>query len=612
MVLLAAAGASLSAACSSTTDPPIEPAPAASVTPTSPTGTSPPDAAPPPEACGASQAKRCPAGAPCQGPTDCVSLNCQAGTCREAACDNGVQDGSETGADCGGSCAKKCDGEPCKTGTDCLSTTCAPDGTCAPAGTKTCGVGLPVACKDGDPCVQDKDCASDYCRALACGPAPATVHQDGRRNGGETGIDCGGTAAPAKLCPSGEKCVTSDDCLSTCTNLRCDAPGPTDGKKNNGETDVDCGGPSAPKCATGKACVAGTDCGLGYCSGNACVVPTGTDGVKNGGETDIDCGGTGVTFGGTVVPPAPRCDPKKTCVVDGDCDSSACATNKICVEGPSCRPIHGGQTCGTGEFGRAGANHESCCRTLPVPGLTMVHQGVTKQVYVDKYEITAGRIRAWVEAITAQYGGVPNIKAWVTARAAADPLVATQLTAASIDYLPSQFNNEPKTFPAGTVDMGLDSQLGPTSYYRGFSTGGTSGCYLGAGGYGHRTYYFDAGKSAVFGEVARAASMKDVLDEKSMNCMTPIMFAAFCAWDGGYMLTPDAMAGAYGPSQWPWGDTPTPQDNVALITNYNNGRASTPPRRRAISSPWSTTRPSPTISRRSSRPRVASPTTSRK
>jgi len=45
-------------------------------------------------------------------------------------CANGVRDGTETGVDCGGSCAG-CDlGEPCNSGTDCLSGYC-PAGTCA-------------------------------------------------------------------------------------------------------------------------------------------------------------------------------------------------------------------------------------------------------------------------------------------------------------------------------------------------------------------------------------------------------------------------------------------------------------------------------------------------
>ena len=163
---------------------------------------------PPPDAgvdsairCGKNEATKCAVGAACTAAADCTTLNCVNGKCDASSCVNKAQDGTETGVDCGGTCPVKCDGEPCTKNEECQSTTCKPDKTCAPPGTKTCGVGLPNPCENGDPCGQDRDCKTDYCRALACNDAPPTVHQDGRRNGGETGIDCGGTAAPDKLCP---------------------------------------------------------------------------------------------------------------------------------------------------------------------------------------------------------------------------------------------------------------------------------------------------------------------------------------------------------------------------------------------------------------------------
>jgi hypothetical protein len=552
-------------ACSSTPDE-VDPTPTPSATTTGTT---------PPASCGAQGPSKCAIGATCQTAADCESTSCQGGKCVASSCTNGQQDGTETGVDCGGTCSKKCDGEPCTKGEDCKSTTCSPDGTCAPAGSKTCGVGLPVTCKNGEPCGQDKDCETDYCRALACAAPPPTVHQDGRRNAGETGVDCGGTAKPDKLCGAGEKCVDGTDCLSTCTNGKCDAPSPTDAKKNNGETDVDCGGPNAPKCAVGKACVANGDCGLDLCDANKCATPTASDDKKNGGETDVDCGGTGLSFGGVTVPPAPKCEAGKTCGVDGDCASGACAFNKKCVEGPSCRNLNGGYTCGAKEVGQAGVAHESCCKTLPVPGLTMMHDGVQKQVYVDKYEITAGRIREWIADMRRMYAGAPNIKAWIEAKVAADALVASQISEANRAFLPMQDNNQITYIAPGNIDIGLNSQIGPTSYYRGWSTGGTSGCYLGAGGYGHRTYWFDAALSASFNEVARPPAMQAILDQKSMNCMTPIMFAAFCAWDGGYLISQQAIAAAYGPDAWPWGPSPsTAEDRPAILpmyANYNPG-----------------------------------------
>lgn len=48
-------------------------------------------------------------------------------------------------------------------------------------------------------------------------------------------------------------------------------PTSTDGKKNGTETDIDCGGPSAPKCGTNKACQVVTDCQSKICTNNLCA-----------------------------------------------------------------------------------------------------------------------------------------------------------------------------------------------------------------------------------------------------------------------------------------------------------------------------------------------------
>jgi hypothetical protein len=391
--------------------------------------------------------------------------------------------------------------------------------------------------------------------------------------------DCTGTG---KACTSGSKCRSDDDCEGTCVAGACAVPSDTDGKKDNGETDTDCGGPSAKKCGIGKVCTADPDCGLAFCASGTCAAPSATDKVQNGTETDVDCGGSALTYDGVSVPAAPACAAAKKCLADGDCESSVCADNKLCVEAPSCRPLHGGYTCGTGEVG-PDAKHESCCRSLPVPGLTMMQGAVSKQVYLDKYEITAGRIRAWVTAIKAQYGGVPNIQAWVKTRMGTDPILAAMFPGNKADYLPAQSTGQLKAFPTASggtedLDIGLQDQLGPSSFYRGvLGNGGTSGCGLYEGSYGHRTYWFDEAESKYFDEVIRPASAKDVLDEKSMNCITPLMFTAFCAWDGGYLQSVAAISKAYGPSEWPWGSTPTPKDNVAKMANYNEGTGSFSP-----------------------------------
>jgi hypothetical protein len=457
---------------------------------------------------------------------------------------NGVKDGSETDRDCGGTEAPTCaSGRNCRAGSDCA--------------TAVCSIGL--------------------CQGSST--------SDGVKNADETDVDCGG--ASAQSCTQGKKCKASSDCDALCTNAICDAASDRDGKRNAGETDVDCGGVTAKKCGIGKACATNSDCGLGNCFQSACALPSGTDGRQNGSESDVDCGGATQTFEGVTATAAAKCVAAKRCSVDNDCEGAVCSDSKTCVEAPSCRPLHGGQTCGAGEYGAAGATHESCCKSLPVPGLSVVLNGTSKSVVLDKYEVTAGRVRAWIAAIRAQFGGVPNIQEWIRVRRLTDSVLASAIPESLLGYLPSQASDQPIK-DAGGADVyfpvlplftgtptsefynltttklngGLWSQLGPTSYRRGVTVEGSSGCSMAKGAYGHRTYYIDEatepGFSAYFGgfEVVRAPSRKNDLDEKSMNCMTPLMFAAFCAWDGGYVQSSAVLEAAYGTERWPWGAAP--------------------------------------------------------
>ena len=72
-------------------------------------------------------------------------------------------------------------------------------------------------------------------------------HNDTRRNGHETGVDCGGPSsrgygARSPRCPDGEGCGTGADCTvgSTCVLGRCASV--TNGVKDGSESGVDCGG----------------------------------------------------------------------------------------------------------------------------------------------------------------------------------------------------------------------------------------------------------------------------------------------------------------------------------------------------------------------------------
>lgn len=96
-----------------------------------------------------------------------ASMNCLASSCGGTnTCNNGVQDGNETGVDCGGSCP--------------------------PCGTCTNGV------QDGDE--TGVDCGG------SCPACPTC--SDGIQNGNETGVDCGGSCPPCQTsctAPGGQK-----------------------------------------------------------------------------------------------------------------------------------------------------------------------------------------------------------------------------------------------------------------------------------------------------------------------------------------------------------------------------------------------------------------------
>ncbi|MEL6923973.1 MAG: M43 family zinc metalloprotease, partial [Bacteroidota bacterium] len=209
-------------------------------------------------------------------------------------CSDGIQNGSETGVDCGGpDCA------PCNTGgcTDVTltltldnygaeTTWAITDGsgaTVASGGPYTNGQNgtvvtasacLAEGCYDftindsfgdgiccsygngnyiltdvaGNTLATGGDFNSSQTTNFCVGAGTGPTCSDGIQNGDETGVDCGGPDCPA--CPPAPTC--------------------TDGVQNGSETGVDCGGPDCPACP---------------------VEPTCDDGVQNGNETGVDCGG---------------------------------------------------------------------------------------------------------------------------------------------------------------------------------------------------------------------------------------------------------------------------------------------------------------------------------
>jgi formylglycine-generating enzyme required for sulfatase activity len=300
------------------------------------------------------------------------------------------------------------------------------------------------------------------------------------------------------------------------------APTPTDGKKNGTETDADCGGANAPKCADGKACKDAGDCESGVCGGGTCAVPTGTDGVKNGDETDVDCGGTKTG--------APKCEATKACAAHSDCASDGCGYDKKCALAPSCAAHFGGDTCGAGEVGEAGAEHESCCATAEIPGnATMV---------LDKYVVTAGRFRQFVERTNG------NLKGFAESLGNANP----DWNASWNDMLPS---NVAET----------NFYLGPTGH------GPRAGCDLGDSS--GRTYWMSDAENQALGETGTHPFTKDILDQKALNCVEFYMLQAFCIWDGGRLAKQAEFKAAWQGGEnrvYPWGNA---LDNSKMNWKYS-------------------------------------------
>ena len=360
-----------------------------------------------------------------------------------------------------------------------------------------------------------------------------------------------GVGTPVPSCADGQACELSDDCKSgSCEGATCvptrpgdKPPGPDDGKQNNGESDVDCGGANAPKCVDGKKCASKDDCATGYCpdATKVCIAPTYSDTVKNGDESDIDCGGKPTNNG------FKTCAAGKECTVDTDC-LGGCSYEKKCVDVPSCKVHQGGDTCGPEEVNGA-VKQENCCKTLPVAGFTdPTHPG--KTVYLDKYEITAGRVRAWLASIPGQ-----NVKGWI----AANPPKLwhaswTQFlpTGAATDTIsvPRKPTNGGE-LPPWNRNVGADYQFNQQLFVY---THGHK-CDNKPSSYGMNTYLYPPAVQAANGSVARAnpfidgggqIPIQDALDAKSMTCVTSAMLQAFCSWDGGQLATDEVLDFATG------------------------------------------------------------------
>lgn len=517
--------------------------------------------------CGGANAPPCGDGKKCIVNLDCSSSRCVNDICQAPSSHDGVKNGSETDVDCGGSGNPPCDTQKaCGAASDCTSGVCFGAVCAAPSSSDNvknadetdvdCGGTTAPGCGAGKACNDTVDCESRVCITKVC-QAPSST--DGTKNGTESDIDCGGGAPTnAPKCTVNQSCTAAGDCdQGVCTGNKCQAATSSDSVKNGSETDVDCGGgapTNAPTCGTNGACLVAGDCDSGVCTANKCKAATSSDNVQNGTETDKDCGGGAPTN-------APKCGSGKTCKVSSDCSSDGCNYLGKCAEAPSCTVHEGGDTCGRGEVSDPNRVHESCCATYPSPG--------NANLLISKYEITAGRMREFIRRTSG------NVRGYI------DTHPTSQIRTADKDFLPESNTLPTRTYnrcdanggncQSVTRGFGVYDHLGNTTFLpdRPCPNCG-QGCYLGTiaqGAYAHPTYWWDATTQATqWSAQPRKFSQAD-LDVKSLNCVTQVLLAAFCKWDGGRLpteaeLSANSTASAWGTSSYPWGSA-TYVDTVA-------------------------------------------------
>jgi hypothetical protein len=139
----------------------------------------------------------------CNAGTDCASKVCTGNACIAATCMDGVQNGTETGIDCGGAACAACpvtcfDGlkNGTETDIDCGGNVCAAN------------------CAVTQGCAFNVDCASNNCGLQGC--QPAGTCSNAIQDGTETDKNCGGLACSA--CTVGLKCLINGDCASKSCN----------------------------------------------------------------------------------------------------------------------------------------------------------------------------------------------------------------------------------------------------------------------------------------------------------------------------------------------------------------------------------------------------------
>jgi hypothetical protein len=290
--------------------------------------------------CGGSDCHGCALGKNCTVQSDCSAGQCLGGSCQMPGCTNGVQDGDETGIDCGGECKGCHDGDSCTTGTDCQSNVCNPDGHCASPScddkvrngdevARDCGGAVCDPCPAGSPCLQNSDCQSNDCddTTKTCVLVCAKNTDDCDSNGTDcetnllTSVDnCGVCGHACDLPNANPSCVGGECQIDSCVEpfAHCTTDDSAGCETDLGNDVMNCGACSmecpavngTASCSKGK-CVISCDDNFGDCDNDP----------SNGCETSLsdvnNCGECGKT--------CDNVDGKQAFCRDGKCGATACA-----------------------------------------------------------------------------------------------------------------------------------------------------------------------------------------------------------------------------------------------------------------------------------------------
>ena len=198
------------------------------------------------------------------------------------------------------------------------------------------------------------------------------------------------------------------------------------------------------------------------------------------------------------------------------------------------RHADGGYSCGP-------TKDQDCCKAPAVTG---------QAAKIDAYKITAGRMREFTNVVNGDVTGwYMGIRATLPAKVTAqlDPYLDVVTGNTKDVILPSDLHSYP---------WGVDYQLGGTIYTGNYPST-SQGCYVGPHGSGAEgSHTYDNGNAE--GDVRGYTTA--YLDRLPINCVTYVMLAAFCAWDGGRLSTRAehvAIGVNGGGTTWIWGNSPT-------------------------------------------------------